>query len=167
VLLRMPAPRPRPAVKAWPDARRSHRPLLQVRQVPEVPGGSCNEMSDDVNVKIKAASLSMSDGAQAMADATGTHIELAIGMFGVAYYHYYHPPTCPGARQGERATRAQRHTGRVQASLGGRRHYRRTEARGQRVRTKRDIANGESIIDRTFRALRSNLYDISRSKGPE
>jgi len=52
-------------------------------------------MSDDVNVAIKAASIAISDGAQAMADATGTHVELVLGMFGVVYYHYYHPPTCP------------------------------------------------------------------------
>lgn len=51
-------------------------------------------MSEDVNAKIKDASRATAEGAQALADASGSHVELAIAIFGVIYYHYYHPPTC-------------------------------------------------------------------------
>ena len=44
---------------------------------------------------IKAASRAHDDAVQALADLTGEHIESALGMYGVVYYKFYHPVSCP------------------------------------------------------------------------
>ena len=52
-------------------------------------------MSEDVEARVKAASDQIAAGVQALADITGDHIELAIGIHSVVYYKFYHPASCP------------------------------------------------------------------------
>ena len=52
-------------------------------------------MNEDIEKKIGEATDALTGGAQALADASGEHIELAVGMYGKIFYKFYHPATCP------------------------------------------------------------------------